>query len=407
MESDNTGEKASRPPISLLYCHFAHMGGLVVDVSEIHDFCNRFVLTPGGLVELARRGHLIEIADERIRELDHYDYLGKGIAIMQAFWIVLQCIGRKAAGLPISLLELNTCVNVGLAFCLRQIWSQKPFDVSNYIIVKDTAFRDVIAMMLMESTDAKGRFSQIYAECVHVCVYEESGRAMQSGSQGSPKILTHIPISRFSGSDLLWRTHVLPNEIEAKCTLASGQALESGAGPSFKYSVYEKYELSSKDILRWNLAAFAFKKDVYLGYRGSEEDDWINNGPTGTQGVARKWRQMIHSNSLSVRAVNVALVAINSTYWVQANDLVDVGLNPRLMSLLSLFLAAHGGIHLSAWNFSFPTRPEMLFWRLACFGLTLGFIPIALAAWLVRFASGYIGPPSWSYDPCGLEYVPF
>src|SRR6266536_4676417 len=89
------GPASTCPGFSLLYWHFVLMGGLV-DVSPIHDRLRKLILTPRGLVSLAERGHLIHGPDERIHELDHYNYLGKGIAIMYAFWVAIQCIGRRA-----------------------------------------------------------------------------------------------------------------------------------------------------------------------------------------------------------------------------------------------------------------------------------------------------------------------
>jgi hypothetical protein len=144
------------------------MGGLVVDVASIHNTLKKVVITPNGLLRLTELGHFIHVSDQQIRDLDRWDTLGKSIAIMQAFWIIVQCIGRRGARLPISLLELNTCVNVGFAFCLRLLWNEKPFDIQSPIVVDDKAFRGVTALMLMETSFASPSF---FKESVYICVY--------------------------------------------------------------------------------------------------------------------------------------------------------------------------------------------------------------------------------------------
>ncbi len=61
-----------------------------------------------------------------------------------------------------------------------------------------------------------------------------------------------------------------------------------------------------------------------------------------------------------------------------------MGLQNDLISYLSVCLAIHGGLHLSAWKFLFPTETRGFLWKIACFSLALGFVPLTLLARLSR-----------------------
>lgn len=54
------------------------------------------------------------------------DALGKSIVCVQGTWMVIQCIARKAAGLPVTLLELHVSMNVICAVIMYVCWWDKP-----------------------------------------------------------------------------------------------------------------------------------------------------------------------------------------------------------------------------------------------------------------------------------------
>ena len=99
---------------------FAVMGGLTVKVREqdqwiLKDECT---VTPCGVLFLARRNLLPEIAKETIACRSKVDSVAKALVCFQAGWIVVQTIARKASGLPITLLEINTLGHVVCAMAM-------------------------------------------------------------------------------------------------------------------------------------------------------------------------------------------------------------------------------------------------------------------------------------------------
>jgi hypothetical protein len=107
---------------SITYCFYAAMGGFAVDVRHIHDYRTQLTIEPQGILFLARRGHFITVPEESIKDKSKADMLAKVIICIQVLWMVIQCIGRKAAGYPIALLELHVLVHVICALCMYAFW---------------------------------------------------------------------------------------------------------------------------------------------------------------------------------------------------------------------------------------------------------------------------------------------
>lgn len=104
------------------------MGGFVADVGSIHDHYRYLTLAPRGVVELAKRGHLLRMPESSIRDKSKADILAKGLVCIQVTWLSVQCIARKVAGYPVSLLELHTFIHVICALTMYALW----FSVSGY-----------------------------------------------------------------------------------------------------------------------------------------------------------------------------------------------------------------------------------------------------------------------------------
>jgi hypothetical protein len=121
-------------------------------------------LNTKGVIQLAHEGHFLEISEDAIEDRSKADGIAKTLACVQVLWMVIQCIGRKAGNLPISLLELHTLLHVGCALCMYalsfkvstqslMLWiptepSEKPLDVAQATIVDTTNFGNDIALMM-------------------------------------------------------------------------------------------------------------------------------------------------------------------------------------------------------------------------------------------------------------------
>jgi hypothetical protein len=98
------------------------MGGLVVDVSDMHHRLKFLTLSPEVMLDLAKQGHFFAMSERAIKDKSKADVLAKGLVCFQVTWLLVQCIARKASGYPISLLELHTFVHVICALMMYALW---------------------------------------------------------------------------------------------------------------------------------------------------------------------------------------------------------------------------------------------------------------------------------------------
>jgi len=58
------------------------------------------------------------------------DSISKALVGGQVLWMLLQCLGRKVDGLPITLLEIHVAIQIAYSVIVYALWWHKPFDVS-------------------------------------------------------------------------------------------------------------------------------------------------------------------------------------------------------------------------------------------------------------------------------------
>ncbi|KAL8665294.1 MAG: hypothetical protein Q9202_002345 [Teloschistes flavicans] len=144
-------ERGSRalPPVSKTYGYFVLMGGLIVDVSHLHDRLQTVILTSSGVQRLAETGCFFDVSDQDIQDKSKADFLAKGLVLLQITWTILQCLSRKATGLPLSILEVHILVHAGCALIMYTLWFHKPLDIDEPIKVHIPD--ETLALMLVQS----------------------------------------------------------------------------------------------------------------------------------------------------------------------------------------------------------------------------------------------------------------
>src|SRR5690242_3277388 len=112
-------------------CFFAVMGGIVIEPgSYISDSDHRrteeqvenathsrpLSITAEGARLLSFLNRLPDIPDNQVRDKSKADGLAKFLVVVQAGWMIIQCIARLQQNLPVTLLEINTIGHVICAF---------------------------------------------------------------------------------------------------------------------------------------------------------------------------------------------------------------------------------------------------------------------------------------------------
>ncbi|KAG9504649.1 hypothetical protein J7337_004624 [Fusarium musae] len=150
--------------IDMSYTFFIIMGGVRVNIDdilsfpELHNKAFRLFewmerpysvrLSPRTVTWLSERGHWIPISKQKIDDKSKADYFQKILVVIQAIWMVMQCIARKIQNLPLSLLEVHTMVHVVCAIFLYLCWFRKPLNVLDPEIVNPGDFKGEIALLV-------------------------------------------------------------------------------------------------------------------------------------------------------------------------------------------------------------------------------------------------------------------
>jgi hypothetical protein len=89
----------------------------------------RSTLTPHGVLFLQQKGVNKWIKAKEVKDKSKANKLTKVIVFFQALWMIAQVISRTVDLLPVTLLELHTCVHTFCALVTYATWWDKPVDV--------------------------------------------------------------------------------------------------------------------------------------------------------------------------------------------------------------------------------------------------------------------------------------
>lgn len=161
-------------------------------------------------------------------------------------------------------------------------------------------------------------------------------------------------------------------------TLHPSQYLPCGIGVRAASSV--RYDLTWSDIRRWELGASAIveilKSRWHYNMANMEKIDRLESflEEHGFDATFYKHNANFPEEMLS---------SLDEHFYAHKSVLKGTGV--LFLYLLRFFIpltAVYAGIHLSAWNFEFPTRVESITWRTACF-IIMGssFALLAVPSW--------------------------
>ncbi|KAJ2896173.1 hypothetical protein MKZ38_005780 [Zalerion maritima] len=217
---------------NMTQCYFAVMGGFVtwLDIpgvdnndketglgsSSSSSAGRRVTLTAEGIRLLSLLNRLPKIATKQIKDKSKADSLAKTIVVAQAAWMLIQVVGRLAAGLPISLLEINTCGHVVCALVLYLLWWNKPLDIHDPTVLRlsgnNHLDEQVLALMYVCSYVSIPRKRAVNA--IRCFTYNPPAQCRDLGPHGgdqagddSPKVApARLPIS--PPAVVTWSTNI-------------------------------------------------------------------------------------------------------------------------------------------------------------------------------------------------------
>ncbi|UNI21782.1 hypothetical protein JDV02_007738 [Purpureocillium takamizusanense] len=375
------------PPWTMAHSFFACAGGFaieleslsggVLDQSHLSDGDNgektespRLTLTARGVMLLASSGFVPRVTKAEIEDKSKANDLAKATVIVQATWMLVQVIGRLAAHLPVTLLEVNTVAHVLCAFAMYVFWWDKPLLPNEPIILRDESLAPLVAFMYASSeisghvkhkqknvksqTFIKTLFANLnlYSttpELETLCLLRpredsEGGETAKGEAEDIVKHPNLASVTQFPGSVQRAPPSCL-RPLEKTRQKEQGTAFFERRPRVISHQDQTAEDPAPSDMSRWSLIQQAFQK---------YPDLLLRNRILLSHSVGE------HSSCLHLRPEQ--LVATHIPNW-PSNDLLR-SVNGLIVGMI-LWLAnlCYGGFHAAAWNDHFPSVPEKWLWR--------------------------------------------
>ncbi|RSL55587.1 hypothetical protein CEP54_009324 [Fusarium duplospermum] len=363
--------------IDLTYAFFVVMGGVRIDVKDLVswpdlDFVSRWGVgslpredaegrgtttvrvSSTTVLWLAGHGHWIKIPRAKITDKSKADTFQKILVLIQVSWMIMQCIARLINKLPLTLLEIHTMVHVVCAIGLYGFWFKKPLNIQDPEVINPDVegFDGEIALLLQR---------QYYTTI----------------SANLSLLDPNEPLPDNCNEPLRWV------ELEPGAQMSTGDALPIGL------ALYVVPEAQDEDYPE-NLLAVQPEDDLRFGITEEFYNRWeaiLNTfGHKRNYGIMRctdfidaasknqddkdifEWELRRMPFSEGKRNFNIDFTTFRGMSAKDLNDEFDELFSSYGILLgLAVFLSAlYGGIHLSAWNWVFPTAWESLVWKFAC-----------------------------------------
>ncbi|KAI5843781.1 hypothetical protein DFP73DRAFT_63848 [Morchella snyderi] len=125
-------------PFGMEGAFFAVMGGYTFSpLDEYQKKSYRRTLSADTMVFLLENGvvdgEALASLKNEVKDKGKANVLAKFLVCAQALWMVMNCFLRRAAGLPITIIELNVIVHVFCAVVVYACWWKKPHDAGSPI----------------------------------------------------------------------------------------------------------------------------------------------------------------------------------------------------------------------------------------------------------------------------------
>ncbi|KAL8817842.1 MAG: hypothetical protein Q9223_003400 [Gallowayella weberi] len=376
------------------------MGGLAVNVSQLHDRLDKILLTPSGLIYLAEKGYFFEISDSDIQDKSKASWLAKGFVLLQITWTVLQCLSRKVVGLPISVLEVHVLVQAGCALIMYGLWFNKPKDIDEPTDVTSKIPEKIIALMLVQNhyfgtqpyreLDLPIEYRPIQIAGKTSCFWPRNRMSEAAYLMYNPQ-----PPSSLSSGNTPNQLQEFARDIQLPNSLRRRLPLDRFDTSTISHYFPLTVSLSGKDIRRWQLAGSVLREELkpsatqlsenhpFLGFESSADtirgayfirkSSGLDIAPTWTEALYHRRRATHDSSGIET------FVPWGLYRRLLETEEVKLGPPTAVMTLIGLL---YGGLHLTLWDYKFPTHAEGLLWRLSATAL------LAESAGIAIFVTG-------------------
>ncbi|KAI5820317.1 hypothetical protein BZA77DRAFT_258231 [Pyronema omphalodes] len=368
--------KADWSKVSMTSAFFVIMGGLAYRRGYDFDIPGSdykfpyISLTAQGFLELAKEGvlHPGILDDKAIADRSKADWLAKLLVCAQALWMVFNVIGRKASGLPSTLIELNVIVHVVVMVVVYGLWWNKPLAVQNPVILNPLPeYNDGHTQMLSVLMSSRKWDSQVSKLCYKIVTLHEDDfpLTMILWTSGEDYLddddSTRRCMFEYKHPLLSWfRTAVTDVSMNGEnCT--KGLQLEPGEVLLLakKLTDDDRYAV----VTRYQRPVFLTEHQMHV-----IENLMVEFKEYPSQTGRCSWGVPEARNIQQECSVSDWRRKIEDKIWLPSS-VFAIG-----ATILSLIYA---GCHAAAWNSHFPSFTERYLWRGACIVIAAG-VPASL-----------------------------
>jgi hypothetical protein len=420
------------------YAFYVVMGGITIDVSELHDDHSYLTVTPEGVIYLAKNGIFLETSHATIEDKSKADVFAKVLVCLQVCWVIVLMSARLVKSLPLSLLEGHTLVHVLTALGMYSLWFKKPLDISEPTVIDAEVMRGEVALMLMrnerfgrKAVDMKapgrpwvsiGTNWNETAESAYVKNYRSPNREVRVryehrmkeekesfrenhgddlasrypsywtdlyGSEPVPtgtsffSSFSDNPLDIFQYYDTTAHepAYEVPcNSKQLECSIMSGQAFVGGIGPLETINQVPKRSDQNVKLSRKDESALLAPKDpVKMG-----PHQWNTIRVNLSKKDLQRWEaagaelQKKQEPLGLPKPVCYFVPGQVSNLPVPGQKGMASGHTGWIALIFIILCTAYGGVHLVAWHYTFATKLEQMFWRASCIDLVVAGLGYAL-----------------------------
>ena len=299
------------------------------------------------------------------------DSLGKLLVCVQALWMVVNCIARKASGRPTTLIELNVIVHVVVAVVVYGLWWYKPLAVANpTLLPRPPGGEEIIEILANEVPRpdlSNVRRYRLEDDDDTYPAYPADANHKKFNLDTKPYILdpSLFEVRGSPEPKTEWAQHVAKLKIKSPgLILLPGQWLVLKR-TNWAYGIRGRAVFLSGKVLHHRTL-------VYSHQERARRDQFT--------AVAEKMNRIFQGpNSTTYDPPNYSVQGSVYTGGVHTAGFgFKLLRNPPLMFMTGLLSCLYAGSHASAWSSHFPSYIERWIWRGACIGIAAG-VPFVCA----------------------------
>lgn len=353
-------EKTGNNSLGLAGGFFVLMGGLTVEGPDGYTF----TLTPRGFEKCLKAGLISglekDLDKKLIADKGKANSIAKLLALVQATWFIFQCISRKVANLPITLLEIHVAIQVLYTWVSYCFWWSKPMDVGHPL-------RLAIDKTKLYDLGLDGYSMDVV----------EVSKPAKPKPKPTPQTSSLPPGQSTSSAEIKREPTVTGRPVQSSPPGQSTSSAET-KGESIVTNKPVRHSL-----LRRLTSSLKTKEEAKLPV---QIQDSKGSAP------------LLHYDVITEKPLLGILNLLLKCVYDILEHIVGEQYKRGPMITIGLFIISNGALHLLAWNVHFATTAERITWLASCGTIIVGaiaYIPIVAttefedylltAVWELRF----------------------